>query len=131
MEILVPPLLKAIHEVRWMIGTGRSMKDSFRNYLDAGNDSLASELRERWTLKWQASPRDELPRPFKSHYQKSFWDLIERGCAGPFDARPASAGHGCARFVPPETTALDAVKTTVPAAPSTSANITSAPPSIT
>jgi hypothetical protein len=82
MEILVPPLLTAVREVRWMMNSGSSMKEAFRAYLDTHSDPLATELREHWTLKWQAHPRSRSGKAFHSSYKRAFWELVERGCAG-------------------------------------------------
>lgn len=81
MEDLIPPLSRALSDVRWSISSGKSMKDSFQSYLERAHDPLASIFREHWVLKWQSHHR-RAPRPFNSHYQRAFWNLVERGCAG-------------------------------------------------
>lgn len=80
METVTPPLLKAVQDIRWHLSCGRSMKESFRNYLDTNNDRLAAEFREIWTLKWQSST--PAPLEFQNHYRRALWELVERGCAG-------------------------------------------------
>ena len=78
MDDLTPPILKAVREVRWMISSGKSMKDALQIYLDGTHDAFASFLRAQWARKRQGA---KLDTP-KSHYQKAFWNLVERGCAG-------------------------------------------------
>ena len=63
-----------------MMTAGNSLKESLRLYLESTNNPLAADLRERWTLA-QGS-RGAAPRPFESHYQAAFWELIERGSQG-------------------------------------------------
>ncbi|MGE0527275.1 MAG: hypothetical protein AB7G93_22230 [Bdellovibrionales bacterium] len=82
MDALTPPLLTAIRETRWLVSSGRSMRESFRMYLDSTNDSLAAHLRQRWILKWQTPHHSTSLTPFPSHYQSVFWEIVERGCAG-------------------------------------------------
>ena len=83
MEIVSPPLLTAVQEVRWSLSSGRSMSESVRLYLDHHGDEVASELRERWILKGQGPSTTQRPAlPFRNHYRKALWELIERGLAG-------------------------------------------------
>lgn len=86
MEALIPPGLEAIQDVRWMLQSGRSMKESFRIYLDSHNNRLADEFRERWILKWQAKTSQSSgfaqQKAFRSHYHSALWELVERGCQG-------------------------------------------------
>lgn len=76
----MPPLLLALQSVIWSIGCGRSVKDAFQLYLETNRDPLAEKWRELWILKNAGQPAkvDALT----SHYQRAFWDLIERGTAG-------------------------------------------------
>lgn len=81
MEDLTPPLARAIMDVRWSIASGRSMKDAFQSYLDRHHDPLASILREHWVLRC-SSAGHRPPRPLRTHFQRAFWDLVQRGCSG-------------------------------------------------
>lgn len=82
MESLTPPLLHALREIKWLINSGKPMKEAFQNYLERTHDPFSAHLREYWILKWQ-SGRTEAPlKPLPTYYQKTFWNLIERGCAG-------------------------------------------------
>lgn len=80
MEDLIPPLLTAVREVRWRIASGRSMKEAVRLHLEQAHSPFAHRLREWWALKAQG--RENQAKHFKTHYQKAFLNLIERGCAG-------------------------------------------------
>lgn len=82
MESVNPPLLDAVQEIRWQISNGRSMKESFQEYLSSNNDELAAEFRELWTLKWKSKSEIRSTVVFKTHFRRAFWDLVERGCAG-------------------------------------------------
>lgn len=80
MESVTPPLISAIQEIRWSILAGHSAKESVRLYIEGGGE-MAAELRERWVLR--ANPSSAATaRPFKSHYRRALWELIERGCSG-------------------------------------------------
>lgn len=78
MEDLNPPILTAIREVKWHLGSGKSMKEAFSCYLDGTHDTFSLQLRRRWILKQQGT---DLP-PFSQPLQHAFWELVERGCAG-------------------------------------------------
>lgn len=80
MENLTPPLLNAVREVQWRLSSGRSMREAMRLYLEAAHTPFAHCLREWWSLKNQGRPSDS--QKFKTHYQRAFLNLVERGCAG-------------------------------------------------
>lgn len=80
MEDLTPPLLTAVREIRWRISSGRSMREAMRMHLDRTHNSFAQTLREWWTLKAQGRPAGL--EKFKTHYQRAFLSLVDRGCAG-------------------------------------------------
>lgn len=80
MEDLTPPLLSAVREVRWRIGSGRSMKEAVSLYLETAANEFAVRLREWWTLKQQG--RESSANSFPTHLQQAFLHLIERGLAG-------------------------------------------------
>src|ERR1700692_4152324 len=80
MEDMTPPLLGAVREVRWRISSGKSMKESLQLYLESAASPFAQSLREWWALQNQGRTQSEAR--FKSHLQKAFGHLIERGCAG-------------------------------------------------
>ncbi len=82
MEGLTPPLLHALREVKWLLSSGKPMKEAFQNYLERTHDPLAGLLREYWILKWQSGRMQTQPKPLPTYYQKAFWNLVERGCAG-------------------------------------------------
>lgn len=82
METLVPPILTATQEVRWLIASGKSMKEAFRLYLESSNDPLAADFRERWTLKWQTKSGPSPHHRLESPYRSALWELVERGCDG-------------------------------------------------
>jgi hypothetical protein len=76
----MPPLLQALQSVIWSIGCGRSVKDAFQLYLETNRDPLTEKCRELWILKNAGQPLKI--ETLTSHYQRAFWDLIERGTAG-------------------------------------------------
>lgn len=78
MEDLNPPILTAIREVKWHLGSGKSMKEAFSCYLDGTHDTFSLELRRRWILKQQGTVLPPISLPL----QHAFWELVERGCAG-------------------------------------------------
>lgn len=78
MEDLAPPILTAIREVKWHLGSGKSMKEAFSCYLEDTHDAFSRELRRRWILKQQGTASPPLRLPL----QHTFWELVERGCAG-------------------------------------------------
>lgn len=79
MENLTPPLLRALREIKWLIQSGKPMKEALQVYLEGTNDVFASLLREQWIAKSQNSkPCAEFP----THFQNAFWNLISRGCSG-------------------------------------------------
>jgi len=84
MENLIPPLLRALRELKWTMNSGKSMNEAFPLYLDRTNDDLASRLRQLWILKNQSvrphllSSNELLP----THFQRAFWQLVERGTRG-------------------------------------------------
>jgi hypothetical protein len=80
MENLSPPLLSAVRELRWRISSGKSMKDSLQLYLAASPTSFARQVREWWVLRNQG--RVATDDHFRTHLQKGFITLVERGCAG-------------------------------------------------
>lgn len=82
MEGLIPPILHALREVKWLLSSGKPMKEAFQNYLERTHDPFAALLREYWILKWQVGRANIAPRPLPTYYQKAFWNLVERGCAG-------------------------------------------------
>lgn len=80
MENLIPPVLRAVREIRWMIATGHSMSEALGQYLEAVHDPLSLDLRESWTLKSQAGALGV--SKFGSPYQTALWELIVRGTRG-------------------------------------------------
>lgn len=80
MENLVPPLLSALREAQWSISAGKSMKESMQNYLERHQDPLAEQLRPLWILRQKGGRAD--PTTLNTHFQRAFWDLVERGCEG-------------------------------------------------
>jgi len=82
MENLTPPLLRALREVRWVMSSGKSMKEAFQTYLEHTQDPLAAHLRQLWIIKSQGGKPNSGAPPLPTYLQRAFWDLIERGCAG-------------------------------------------------
>lgn len=91
-DLLVPPLLQAVREVRGRTLSGVSTGDAFRIYLEDHHDALADTLRERWILKWRPNgTAAREPNSLRGPYQRSFWELIERGSNGEPIAGPLAA----------------------------------------
>ncbi len=82
MENLIPPLLRALREVKWLMNSGKSMNEAFQIYLERTNDDLASRLRKLWILKNQAIRVNPLSEKLPTYFQRAFWQLVERGCRG-------------------------------------------------
>lgn len=80
MENLTPPLLHALREVRWLLLSGKSMKDALQSYLSHNENSFAARLRELWVIKSRGG--GPTPNRLPTYFQREFWNLIERGCAG-------------------------------------------------
>ena len=82
MENLTPPLLRALREVKWSICAGKSMREAFQSYIERNQDPLVSTLRQLWILKNHQGRSPITPPTLKTYYQRTFWDLIERGSNG-------------------------------------------------
>lgn len=82
MENLIPPILRALREVKWLMNSGKSMNEAFQIYLERTNDDLASRLRKLWILKNQSARPNPLSEKLPTYFQRAFWQLIERGCRG-------------------------------------------------
>ena len=79
-ENLIPPLLQAVRHVRRLIGSGRSMREAFRSYLEnTSHNQLSAALREHWIHLQQGR---QTTCNLKTHWQRAFWELVERGAAG-------------------------------------------------
>lgn len=79
MENLTPPLLKALREIKWLIQSGKPMKEALQIYLEGTNDTFAAKLRENWISKSQNA---KASAEFPTYFQNAFWSLISRGCSG-------------------------------------------------
>ena len=90
-DLLVPPLLTAVREVRARTLAGLSTGDAFRIYLEDHHDELSAQFRERWVIKARAGKTVHHLKALRSPYARAFWELIERGIAGePISAPLAS-----------------------------------------
>lgn len=79
MENLTPPLLKALREIKWLIQSGKPMKEALQIYLEGTNDEFAAQLREHWISK---SQNTNSCAEFRTYFQNACWNLILRGIAG-------------------------------------------------
>lgn len=87
MEIVDPPLLRAIREVRWHLGAGHGMNEAVRAYLENNGDEMAARVRKRWAQRTQGA----ISEPFTSFREQAFWELLARGAAGQPTAEPLRA----------------------------------------
>jgi hypothetical protein len=80
MENLTPPLLHALREIRWLLLSGKPMKEALQTYLNRTENPFAAKLREMWII--QSRGGNSTPNRLPTYFQMEFWNLIERGCAG-------------------------------------------------
>jgi hypothetical protein len=79
MENMIPPVLSAVRTVAWLIGSGRSMNEALRLYLQSHEDPFASKIRD---LHMALKTGHDIKSDFSSPWQNAFWDLAVRGCNG-------------------------------------------------
>src|SRR5262245_35126754 len=86
MEDLIPPLLKAVSEVRWRMASGNSLRHALEQYLQNHHDPFTARLREWWVM------RDSRPGlADASHLEDVFVGLVRRGLAGEPVLEPMTA----------------------------------------
>lgn len=79
MENLTPPVLNAVRTITWLIGSGRSMNEALRTYVQNHGDPFAAKVRE---LQIGLSAGHLVEPRWPSPWQRAFWDLAVRGCHG-------------------------------------------------
>jgi hypothetical protein len=82
MENLTPPLLQAVREVRWAIGSGLSVNEAVRIYLEQASGEFAQRFRAWWLQETQSSGPRPPPPTGTTFLQAQFFELIRRGRAG-------------------------------------------------
>lgn len=78
MEIIIPPCLIAVREIRWHMENNHSVRESLRLYTQVAGDEFALVLRD-WADRRQ---NGEMSNPGKSAPQRALFSLLERGLAG-------------------------------------------------
>jgi hypothetical protein len=79
MEYMNPPVLNAVRTVSWLIGSGRSMNEALKLYVQNHEDPFASKVRD---LHMTMTAGHVVEPHLNSPWQNAFWELATRGCLG-------------------------------------------------